>query len=223
MKYNTPHGMYAILLVVSAIIASFTFFIQNGSWNAILASIGAGGIASAGVAWLIDIRDTKIQAMESKKKMQVIMFQFVQIYRRMFWVAANECYGYRKKNDARSFQAWLSLLSSIEPYCPKEGQTSMRVRCTRLSGCIVSLQRQIEIFQSQSATLVFEEFPDIEQSLHAFEILLVHCWGTLKLLEVENYKAFCDTTYILYTDFINAFPQYADRFPTEYSVQSFKP
>ena len=99
----------------------------------------------------------------------------------------------------------------------------MKLRCSRVSGSIVSLQRQVEIFQSQSATLIFEEFPSIEKSLHALEILRIHCWGTLKLLESENYKAFCDTTYILYNDFVESFPQFRDLFPAEYSIRTLKP
>lgn len=99
----------------------------------------------------------------------------------------------------------------------------MKVRCTHISGSIVSLQRQIETFQSQSAVLVFEDFPEIEKSLSALEVLWIHCWGTLKQLEIGNYEAFCDTAYILYTDFIDAFPQYKERFPMEYSINSFKP
>ncbi len=99
----------------------------------------------------------------------------------------------------------------------------MKTRCTRISGSIIALQRQIEIFQSQSATLVFSDFPQVEKSLQEFSLIWTHCWGTLKTLERENYSAFCDTTYILFTDFLNAFPTYRDCFPVEYSPNSFEP
>lgn len=223
MKYNTPHKTYVVLLLFSLILTGCTFLLRDNSWNTIVASVGAGGVASVCVAWLLDIRNTKIKAIENKRKTEEIMNQFVRIYRRMFWAAANECYGFSEKEECHSFQDWLSFLCLVSPSCPSEGQASIKKRCTRISGCIVSLQRQIEIFQSQSATLIFEEFPKIEQALPFFEMLWTHCWGTLKQLEAENYTAFCDTTYILYTDFINAFPQYQDRFPTEYSAYSFKP
>ena len=58
----------------------------------------------------------------------------------------------------------------------------------------------------------------LEQTLQFFELLWIHCWGTLKQLETEDYKAFIDTTYILYLDFINEFPQYKDDLPDEYSI-----
>ena len=223
MIYKTPHKTFGLLLIVSLFIIGCTFLIQNSSWNTIVVSIGAGGIASVCVAWLLDIRNTRIRAIENKRKIEVIMNQFVRIYRRLIWVTANECYGYYDKNESHSFQTWLSLLSSIAPYCPEEGQKSMKTRCTRISGSIVSLQRQIEIFQGQSATLIFEEFPEIERALPAFETIWIHCWGTLKQLELENYTVFCETTYILYTDFVEAFPEYKDRFPVEYSVYSLEP
>ena len=89
-----------------------------------------------------------------------------------------------------------------------------------ISANIEVLQRQIDIFRSQNATLVFAEFPNLEQTMKTLDTIWIHCWGTLKQLEMENYKAFCETTYVLYTDFVNAFPQYKDHFPTKYSIQS---
>ncbi len=220
MNYKTPHKTYFALLILSFFITGCTFFVQNSSWNTIIASIGAGGIASVCVAWLIDIRNTKIRALDNKEKAEELMQQFIQIYRRLFWVTANECYGHYEKVESRSFQEWLSLLSTIEPLCPKEGQMSMKTRCKHISANIEVLQRQIDIFRSQNATLVFAEFPNYEQTMKTLDTIWIHCWGLLMQLESENYKAFCETTYILYTDFINAFPQYKDHFPTKYSIHS---
>lgn len=223
MRYKTPHKTYMLLLVVSLIITGCTFLAKEKTLNAIIASLGAGGIASVCVAWLLDIRNTKLLTIDSKRKTEEIMNQFVRIYRRLMWDVANECYGFRNKGESKSFRAWLSFLLSIENDCPTEGQQSMKTRCNRISSNIVLLQRQIEIFRSQSATLIFEGFPKIEQALSDLELIWVHCCGTIKLLEAEDYKAFCDTTFILYTDFICAFSQYRDRFPDSYSVNSLHP
>ncbi len=222
MKYKIPHITYMLLLLVSVSISCLTFIIRNNLWNTLIASIGAGGISSVCVAWMIDTRNTKIQMVENQNRIDEIMSQFIRIYHRLFESTVHECYGYYSENECRSFQDWLILLKSIEPNCPHEGQTSMKARCTQVSGSIVSLQRQIEIFQLQSATLIFQEFPDIEQTLKDFEILWIHCWGTLKLLESNKYSEFCDTTCILYTDFTKAFPQYQHCFPSEYSINSIK-
>lgn len=223
MKYKIPHITYACALLISIFITLCTLWIPEGACNTIVASIGAGGIASVCVAWLLDLRITKIRAIENQRRIDEVMGQFIWIYRRLMWDVANECYGFTEKEETHSFRDWLSFLYEIAPLCPKEGQASIKTRCMRISGDITALQRQAEIFQSQSATFIFADFPDIEQSLSDFKVLWTHCWGTLKILESENYKAFCDTTYILYTDFVNAFPQYRDRFPDEYSAHSFKP
>lgn len=223
MKYKTSHKTYVILLLISICITTCTFFVRESSWNAIAASLGAGGIASVCVAWLIDIRNTKIREIDKKEKAEELMNQFVRIYRRLLWETANECYGYCSKGENRSFESWLALLSSIEPACPKEGQESMKRRCKRVSANIEILQRQIEIFRSQNVTLVFSEFPNFEDFLDAMDNIWIHCWGTLNQVETEDYKAFCETTYILFTDFLNAFPQYKNCFPTVYSIQSFTP
>ena len=169
-------------------------------------------------AWLLDYRKTKIQAIENKARHEELMRQFIRIYRRLMSNVASECYGLCDKDEKHSFQFWIQLLSSNADYLPKEGQHSIKRRCTFISSTIESLQRQIEIFQSQSATLIYQDFPDLEQSLQFFELLQFHCWGTLKQLEMENYKVFIDTTYILYLDFINEFPQYKDDLPDEYSI-----
>ena len=218
MKYKIPHSLYIILLLISIAITALTFFIEDISWSTVVASVGAGGIASVGVAWLLDYRKTKIQAIENKARHEELMRQFIRIYHRLMSRVASECYGLRDKDEKHSFQFWIQLISSNADYFPKEGQHSIKRRCTFISSTIESLQRQIEIFQSQSATLIYQDFPDLEQTLQFFELLWVHCWGTLKQLEMENYKVFIDTTYILYDDFINEFPQYKDDLPDEYSI-----
>ena len=218
MKYKIPHLLYVALLLISIAITALTFFIKDPAWSTIVASVGAGGIASVGVAWLLDYRKTKIQAIENKARHEELMRQFIRIYRRLMSNVASECYGLCSKDEQKSFHFWIQLLSSNLGCFPKEGQHSIKRRCTFISSTIESLQRQIEIFQSQSATLIYQDFPDLEQSLQFFELLQFHCWGTIKQLEIGNYKVFIDTTYILYLDFINEFPQYKDDLPDEYSI-----
>lgn len=210
--------LYFILLIASVSITALTFVIKDTSWSAVIASVGAGGIASVVVAWLLDYRKTKTQAIENKARHEELMSQFIRIYRRLMSRVASECYGICDKDEQHDFQFWIQLLSSKVASLPKEGQHSIERRCSFISGSVESLQRQIEIFQSQSATLIYQDFPELEQTLQFFEILWIHCWGTLKQFETENYKAFVDTTYILYTDFINEFPQYKDDLPDEYSI-----
>ena len=223
MSYKIPHKSYVVLLSISIAITICSFFVQHSQWNTIVASIGASGIASVFVAWMLDVRATKIRAIDNKEKEDALMNQFVRIYRRLLWETANQCYGYHSEDESRSFSSWLSLLSSVESVCPEEGQKSMRSRCLYISANLENLQRQIEIFRSENATLVFAGFHNYEQALEALDTIWIHCWGTLKQLETGNYKVFCETTYLLYADFISAFPQYKNRFPTEYSVQTFAP
>ena len=218
MKYKIPHLLYVLLLLISIAITALTFFIRNPAWSTVVASVGAGGIASVGVAWMLDYRKTKIQAIENKARHEELMRQFIRIYRRLMSRVASECYGLCDKDEKHSFLFWIQLLSSNVDCLPKEGQYSIKNRCSFISGSVESLQKQIEIFQSQSATLIYQDFPDLEQTLRFFEILWVHCWGTLKRFETEDYKGFIDSTYILYDDFIKEFPQYKDDLPDDYSI-----
>ena len=218
MKYKIPHLLYVLLLLISIVITALTFFIENPSWSTVVASVGAGGIASVVVAWLLDYRKTKIQAIENKARHEELMRQFIRIYRRLMSRVAGECYGLCDKDEKHSFQFWIQLLSSKVGSLPKEGQHSTKIRCAHILSSVESLQRQIEIFQSQSATLIYQDFPDLEPSLQFFELLQFHCWGTIKQFEMENYKVFIDTTYILYDDFINEFPQYKDDLFDKYSI-----
>ena len=218
MKYRIPHWLYVLLLLISIIITALSFFINDSSWSTVVASVGAGGIASVGVAWLLDYRKTKIQAIENKARHEELMRQFIRIYRRLMSNVASECYGLCDKDEKHSFQFWIQLLSSKVDSLPKEGQHSTKNRCAHILSSVESLKRQIEIFQSQSATLIYQDFPDLEPSLQFFELLQFHCWGTIKQFETENYKVFIDTTYILYLDFINEFPQYKDDLFDKYSI-----
>lgn len=216
---KTPHLYYAFLLLISIAVTACSFFVCSDVWNTIIVSIGSGGIASVCVAWLIDIRNTRVQNIANRQKYDTIMAQFVIIFRRLMGNAANECYGFSQKNEEHSFQEWLTLLSSIKP-TGNNPQQSLATRCYRISGSITALQNQIDYFRNQSATLVFEGFPNISDTLQFFDVMWAHCWGTLKTLETSNYNAFCETTFILYKEFIDFFPQYKDQFPDCYSVSS---
>ena len=95
-------------------------------------------------------------------------------------------------------------------------------RCERLSGNLVALQKYIDNFQAQSATLILNGFPGIEDILAFFELQHLHAWGSLKQLEDGNYKVFCDTTYILYKEFLDKFPQYRTEFPERCNASILK-
>lgn len=222
MKYKTPHKTYILLLVLSILITGIPFLVEDNPWSTIISSIGTGGIASVCVAWLLDDRNTRNRNNENKKRIEIILTQIVQAYLRLMWVTANECFGLCSKDEFHSFQGWLIILISNISNCPEKGQASIISRCNGIAGSIISLQRQIEIIQSQSMTLIFEDFPDVEKSLQKLGIIWIHCWGTIKQLETDNYKGFCETTNILLTDFINAFPQYQENFPEEYNITSLE-
>ena len=74
MKYKIPHLLYVCILLFSLAITALTFFIKDLAWSTVVASVGAGGIASVGVAWLLDYRKTKIQAIENKARHEELMF-----------------------------------------------------------------------------------------------------------------------------------------------------
>ena len=162
MKYKIPHKLYFSLLIASVAITALTFFIKDASWSAVVASVGAGGIASVIVAWLLDYRKTKIQAIENKARHEELMRQFIRIYRRLISNVASECYGLCDKDEKHPFHFWIQFLSSKVDSLPKEGQHSTKNRCAHILSSVESLKRQIEIFQSQSATLIYQVFPDLE-------------------------------------------------------------
>ena len=153
MKSKVPHLLYITLLAVFFIITGSSFFISCSRWNNIVVGIGSGGIASVIVAWLIDFRNNKKQEIESKAKYEAIIMQFVDIYKRLLWVTANEC-NISIEGEEWSFYDWLQFLKDIASNCPKDGQQSMNTRCSRISSNIVLLQEQIKTFQLQSVTLI---------------------------------------------------------------------
>lgn len=212
------HYVYFILLVVSCAVVSTSFWISETSWNAIVMSIGCGGIASVLVAWLIDWRTCCYRNAENKKKFEIILRQYAKIYRRLVWIAVNECHGLYHDNEKRSLEEWLTILSDKKRYVDiPTKQSSMQRRCERLSGNVIAIQKFIEDFQAQSANFILNDLPDIQNILTFFEIQHVHAWGTLKQLEDGNYKVFSETTYILYKEFLEQFPQYKSEFPEKYN------
>lgn len=98
----------------------------------------------------------------------------------------------------------------------------MQRRCERVSGNIVALQKYIENFQIQSATLILNDFPGIKDILAFFEVQHIHARGTLEQLESGNYMHFCGTTYVLYKEFLEKFPQYQTEFSERYSASILK-
>ena len=216
------HGLYFCLLVLSIVIVLLSFC-SPSPWDTIIMSIGCGGVASVMVAWLIDWQNHRNIKEENKKKFDIILRQYVKIYRRLVWSTINECYGLYQDHEERSLEEWLAILSDEKRYVNMETKHStMQRRCERLSGNLIALQKYIENFQVQSANLILNDFPDIENILTFFEIQHAHAWGSLKQLEDENYKNFCDTTFIIYKEFKEQFPQYHSEFPDKYSASILK-
>lgn len=172
MKSKVPHLLYITLLAVFFLITGSSFFISCGHWNNIVVGIGSGGIASVIVAWIIDYRNNKKQKIESKAKYETIILQFVDIYKRLLWVTANEC-NINTEDEEWSFYDWLQFLKDIASNCPKDEQRSINTRCSRISSNIVLLQEQIKAFQLQSATLIFEDFPN-EKNIKNFFKFKMH-------------------------------------------------
>lgn len=55
-----------------------------------------------------------------------------------------------------------------------------------------------------------------------FSIQNAYCWGTLNLLKWDHYKDFCATTYVLYKEFIEDFPEFKNKFPEKYNLEMAK-
>lgn len=175
------------------------------------------------VAWLIDLQNHRNIKVENEKKFEIILRQYAKLYRRLVWTTINECYGLYRDNEKRSLQEWLSILSDEKRYVKiPQRYSTMQRRCERLSGNLVALQKYIDNFQAQSATLILNGFPEIEDILAFFELQHLHAWGSLKQLEDGNYKVFCDTTYILYKEFLDKFPQYRTEFPERCNASILK-
>ena len=220
---KSMHCLYLGLLVLSVATVLSSFLISLPSWSAIVMSVGCGGIASVMVAWLIDFQSHRNNKAENKIRFEIILRQYVKLYHRLVWTTINECYGLYSDHKERSLQEWLAILSDEKRYpdMPQRHSTMQR-RCERLSSNLVELQKYIENFRVQSATLILNDFPEIESILSFFELQHTHAWGSLKQLEHGNYTTFCETTYILYKEFLDKFPQYRTEFSELYSALILK-
>ena len=184
-------------------------------------SVGCGGVASVIIAWLIDFQNSRNIKIENADRFEMILKQYVKLYQRLLWTTINECHGLYRDNQERNLEEWLSILSDESRYTSKTNP-SMQRRCERLSANLYEMQKYIENFQVQSATLILNGFPETENLLSFFELQHVHIWSTLSLLEHEHYKAFCETTYILYKEFLDKFPQYQTKFPKQFTSSLLK-
>ncbi len=209
---------YIVLFVFSLLVICVSVFLPLGDeLSVIIQGIGAGGVSSVFVAWMIDWRTYLEKKAEDKNKCENILRQYVLLFQRLCWTAANECYGLYQDNTPRSLKQWLNILCDADNY---KDQNQMQKRCVRVSSNVIEIQKFAEQFISQSATLIMSDYPNINKLLDFFKVHSVHCWGTLAQLEHDNCKAFCDTIYILYEEFQKQFPQYIDQFPEEYTTKN---
>lgn len=193
-------------------------FVSNEVLQSILISIGCGGIASIGIAWLLSIRDYYRIKKENAYRFSLVMKGYLRLLKQLLFVAANECHGLYNDQDERSFKEWLELLCDKEKYSSK-GFMTMGKRCKRLSGTIFQIQEYIEHFEGQSAVLILSGYPDIDKILNFFSRQRIYCWGTLRLVENNLYEDFCKTTYIIYREFLDDFPKYKKEFPDKYNLE----
>lgn len=215
--------LYGMLAAFSVAVVLLSLLIPSPTWNAIVMSIGSGGFASSIVAWLIDLLNQHNKKKEDEKKFEIILEQYVKLYRRLVWTTVNECYDLYHDNNKRNLYEWLSMLSDESRYKNVlRPQETMQRRCEYIYGTLVALQRFIENFQVQSATLILNNFPEIESILSFFELQHIYAWGSIKQYESGQYKDFCMTTHILYKKFIEKFPQYQNEFTDAYCKENLK-
>lgn len=116
------------------------------------------------------------------------------LFKRLLFAAANECHGLCHDQIERSLRDWLTMLCDEKnDHGTSKSDADMSRRCERLSGTIEEIQKFIERFQAQSATLILSGYPNIDEILRFFAVQHTHCWGILQQLKSENYKGFCDT------------------------------
>ena len=215
------HALYAFLFCISVGTTILSQFSDGNFLYTVLLSIGCGGIASVSIAWLIDFRNYRQTKKENDCKFSLVMDEYVQIYRRLLFVTVNECHGLYHDQEERSFKEWLGILCDETRYSLHDPPAIDR-RCERLSGTVHAIREFLERFQLQSAVLILGGYPNIDKILKFFAVQRVHCRGTLNQLSMGNYKAFCDTTYILYTEFTKMFPAYSKKFPEKYNIHIAK-
>ena len=215
------HVIYASLFIISVGITTLSQFSNDNFLYTVLLSIGCGGIASVSIAWLIDIRNYRQTKKENACKFSLVMDEYVQLYRRLLFVTVNECHGLYHGKEERSFKEWLEVLCDETRYSPHSTPTMAR-RCECLSGTVRAIQEFLERFHSQSAVLILGGYPNIDKILKFFAAQHIHCWGTLNQLSMGNYKVFCETTYILYTEFAEMFPEHSKEFPKKYNIETAK-
>ena len=216
------HRLYALLLITSIGITALAALPLGNFWTTVLHSIGCGGIASVGVTWLLSIRDFRALKKENAHKFACILEQYMCLFKRLLFVAVNECHGLCYDQTERPLRDWLTMLCDEKNnHGTSKSDTDMSRRCERLSGTIEEIQKFIERFQAQSASLILSGYPNIDEILRFFAVQHTHCWGILQQLESANYKGFCDTVELLYQEFLRMFPEYESSFPVIYNVHTF--
>lgn len=212
------HGLYIKLFIVAVVLTGTSLLPIGNFFSTVLLSIGCGGIASVIIAWLVDIRNYRLTRKENEYKFSLIMEECVHLYKDLLFVAVNECHGLYHDKEKRTFKAWLDILGdNANCHCRTNDTMDRRFQC--LSARISAIQNFIERFRSQSVTLILNGYPNIKNILNFFEMQNVHCWGTLNQLNMKNYKAFCDTTNILYKEFTEMFPEYTKEIPEQYNME----
>lgn len=179
------HRLYALLLITSIGITALAALPHGTFWTTVLLSIGCGGIASVGVTWLLSIRDFRALKKENAYKFACILEQYVYLFKRLLFVAANECHGLCHDQTERPFRDWLTMLCDEKnDHGTSKSDTDMARRCERLSGTIEEIQKFIERFQAQSASLILSGYPNIDEILRTIVALkiLKSFFGAQRLL-----------------------------------------
>lgn len=215
------HCTYIVLLICSIVFTVLSYYFDS-FLSTVFLSVGCGGVASVIIAWIIDDRNYRKTKKENEYKFSLISDEYLKLYQRLLFVVANECHGLYNDKMERSFEEWLCILCDEKRYS-EHTSPSMEIRCERVSGTINTIQEFIERFRTQSAVLIMNGYPNIDNLLSFFAIQHSHCWGVMEQLKMKDYTSFCKTTYVLYKEFIEQFPSSKDAFPEKYNVSMALP
>ena len=221
------HIVYLLIILASVGISGLSTCITSTFWNTVMLSIGCGGFSSALVAYFIDIRNSSVIKKDNEAKYKLIKKQYERLFRRLIFEAANECHGMCDETEIHTFEEWIYMLRDYA--CTSKNKVAVIKKCKHLSGILSQIKHESEQFQMQATTLILNNYPDIDKALKFFESQRIHAWGTLQQLNDGNYEAFCETTVILYNEFVKYFKICTTNgnkgveivFPDKYNTQTF--
>lgn len=187
-KYKPESWVYIAIMVIFAVIRFVPFSSGSLNFDEALNDLAVGCVASAEVAWLIEIAACRKKNKERIEKECMVFSEYIGSIKELCYFISRRTINIAPTADKRSFKQWLFILSDLSGY---KSEVAFESRKRSYQHIVVKIKRIKDIFntlKNQYALLVQADIIDTDDFRQHMYLQIALCDDICDNLEINDFS-----------------------------------